>query len=77
MLSQCRQSAKLFLQSSELGHHHPPPLPQASVSPPLWFRGGGEHTGGGSQFGRGEKHCSTLGLYVLCDVLLLCYEILS
>jgi hypothetical protein len=37
---QSRQSAKLFLQSSELGLPHP--LPQASVPPPtLWFRGEG------------------------------------
>jgi hypothetical protein len=24
--------------------------------------------GVGSQFGRGDKHCGTLGIYVLCDM---------
>ena len=36
---------------------------------PIWFRGGthslaGERVGG-SQFGRGDRHCGTLGIYVL------------
>jgi hypothetical protein len=50
-----------------------PPLPhtQASVyPPPLWLRGahslGGEEMGGGgSQFGRGNRHCGALGIYVV------------
>ncbi len=24
--------------------------------------------GGGGQFGRGDRHCGTLGIYVFCDV---------
>ncbi len=58
-----RQSARLFLQSSELGP--PPTHPQASVSPPSLVGGGGTNSlaerGWGSQFGRGERHCGTLG----------------
>jgi hypothetical protein len=47
----------------------PPPHPQASVSlPPLWLGGahspGGKRLGG-SQFRRGDRHCGTLGKYVL------------
>jgi hypothetical protein len=37
--SQSRQSAKLILQPSELGL--PQSLTQASMPPPLWFRGEG------------------------------------
>ncbi len=40
-LPQSRLSTRLYLQSSELGSPHP--SPQASVSLPLWIRGGG-HT---------------------------------
>ncbi len=49
--AQSRQSARLFLQSSKLGKP-PPSHPQASVFPSLAFGGGG----GGSQFGRGDRH---------------------
>ncbi len=61
---QSRQSAKLFLQSSELGLPHPltrrrvcPPYP--SVHTRSQERGMGE-----SQFRRGDIHCGTLGIYV-------------
>jgi hypothetical protein len=37
-VAQSRQSARLFLQSSDLA-----PQPQEMVSPLLWFGGGGEH----------------------------------
>jgi hypothetical protein len=57
------QTAKLLLQSSELGLPHP--LSPWRVSPPLGS-GGRTHSlagegGGGSQFGRGARHCGTLG----------------
>ena len=50
----------------------PPPHPQASVFPPFWFRGGGgggtvTSGRGGAQWGRGDRHCGTLGKYVFCD----------
>jgi hypothetical protein len=66
--TQSRQSTRPFLTSSELG---PPPIrPQASVSPPLWFRGGG-HTRlqrgwGGPNSGDGTD---TLVLCTLCSFL--------
>ncbi len=44
----------------------PSPHPQASVSP-HWFGGdmlGGDGVGG-SQFGRGDSHCGTLGTYCM------------
>jgi hypothetical protein len=69
MGAQCRQSAKLFLQSSELGLPHP----QASVPPPPPLVSGerthslaGEEGVEESQFRRGDMHCGTLGIYVLC-----------
>jgi hypothetical protein len=57
MFTQSRQSARLFLQSSELG----PPLPQANLFPPLWFRGdmhslGGRGWGGGINILEDERH---------------------
>jgi hypothetical protein len=61
---QRRQSAMLFLQSSELG---PPPHPQPSVSPPLVPGGTHSLAGegvGGSQFGRGDRQCGTLDIYI-------------
>ncbi len=65
---QSRQIARLFLQSSELGPHTP--SPQAIVSPPLCFREGrwtGQvGVGRRSQFRRGDRHCGTLGISVLC-----------
>ena len=59
------QSAKLFLQSSDLGLA---PTPH----PPL-VSGGGAHSlaregVGESQFRRGDIHCGTLYIYVLCDI---------
>ncbi len=69
---QIRQSAKLFLQSLELGL--PQPLTHTRVSPPpltLWFRGEGhthwrERAVRESQFQRGDIHCGTLDMYVIC-----------
>ncbi len=57
-----------FLQSSESGFPHP--LTSRRVRPPpFWFGGEGKHSQGGeggSQFRRGDRHCGTLGIYVLC-----------
>ncbi len=71
--SQNRQSAKLFLQSSDGIGTSLTPHPQAIVSPrPLWFGGEGhtrwQESGcmGESQFQRGDIHCGTLYIYVLC-----------
>ncbi len=60
------QSAKLLLQSSELGL--PQPLTRRRVGPPLPpVLGGGARKGlGESQFRRGDIHCGTLYIYVLC-----------
>jgi hypothetical protein len=49
----------------------PTPNPQVSVPPPLPVLGGGAHSLareglGKSQFRRGDIHCGTLYLYVLC-----------
>jgi hypothetical protein len=55
--------------SSRPNWEPPPPHPQASAPPPL-VPGGTlacEREGGGSQFGRGDRHCGTLGIYVLCN----------
>ncbi len=66
---QRRQSAKLFLQSSELGLPHSL-TPRRVYPPSLWFHGEG-HTClwgewmGASQFRRGDIHCDTLGIYVV------------
>jgi hypothetical protein len=49
---QSRQSAKPFLQSSELG----PPTPSNCL----------QERGGEFQFGRGDRHCGSLGICVLC-----------
>jgi hypothetical protein len=57
-----------FLQSSELGLPHP--LTRRRVCTPLWFRGGHiqlRERDGWSQYGRGDRHCCTLGIYV-CTV---------
>jgi hypothetical protein len=67
--AQSRQSAKLFLQSSELRLPHPsaagacapPPLVPGGRGTPASGKGVGE-----SQFQRGDIHCGTLYLYVLC-----------
>jgi hypothetical protein len=60
---QSRQSAQLFLQSSELGLPHP--LTRRRLCTPLWFREEG-HTRlweRESQLRRGDRHCGTLGIY--------------
>jgi hypothetical protein len=58
--TQSRQSAKLFLQSSELGLPHP-----LTHRGSLVQGGGGGYTlacgRGGAQFRRGDRHCDTLG----------------
>jgi hypothetical protein len=65
-----RQSAKLFLKSSELGV--PQPLTRRRVCP--LGSGGGAHSLvreglGESQFRLGDIHCGTLYLYVLCGLI--------
>ncbi len=63
---QSRQSARLFLQSSEWRLPHS--LTRRRVCPPVWFWGGLTRWGrgvGGSQFGQGDRHCGTLVIYVL------------
>jgi hypothetical protein len=67
---QSRQSARLFLQSSEL--RPPTPSPAGSVYPPPPFSSEGDtlacrRGGGGSHFGGGDRHCGALGIYVLRD----------
>jgi hypothetical protein len=71
LLPQGRQSAKLFLQSSEWGLPHPFPRRRlCSVYPPFGYGRAHLLAGEGlgeSQFGRGDIHCSTLDIYVLRD----------
>jgi hypothetical protein len=72
--AQSRQSAMLFLQSSVLGL--PQPLTRRRVCPSTFGSGGEGHTRwrerglGESQFQRGELHCCTLYIYVLCGTVL-------
>ncbi len=65
-LSHIRQSTRLSLQSSELGP--PPPSPAGE-----WFWGGTHSLAGdgvgGSLFGRGYRHCGTLGIYCMYFVV--------
>ncbi len=61
--TQSRQSAKLFLQSSELGLPHP--FSRRRVCPPTLWSGGREHSPaakgvGESQFRRGDIRCGAL-----------------
>ncbi len=57
--------------SSRWNWDPPPPHPQASVSPALWFRGGGGVTHslagegwvGGPQLAGEHRHCGTLSIY--------------
>jgi hypothetical protein len=67
-----RQSAKLFLQSSELGTPHP--HPQVSLPSPPLVPGWATHSlpGKGWEFRRGDRHCGTLGIYVLCAFMIEC-----
>ncbi len=67
LATQSRQSARLFLRSSELG------LPTHSLvgeCVPLFGLEGGVHSlagkGVGAQFRRGYRHCGSSGIYVLC-----------
>ncbi len=67
---QGRQSAKLFLQPSELGVPQQPPTRRRVCHPPLVPRWRGTLAGkrevGASQFRRGYLHCGTLYIFVLC-----------
>jgi hypothetical protein len=63
--TECRQSARLSLLSSALGP--PTPHPQARFASPLFGSGvgytrWGERGWEGSQLGRGNRHCGTLGI---------------
>jgi hypothetical protein len=70
--AQSRQSAKLFLQSSELGLPHPSPAGECASPPPLVQVGRGTLACGKgvgeAQFRRGYTHCGTLYRYVLYAV---------
>ncbi len=61
-----RQSARIFLQSSELGP--PTPSPVGECLPPFGSQGAPALTcgkgGGGSQFGREDRHCGALQKYM-------------
>ncbi len=53
--------------------NRPTPSPEGECAPhPPWASGGGNtfrlREREGSQFGRGDRHCGTLGIYVLCDI---------
>ncbi len=69
---QSRQSAKLFSSRRNWDSPNPTPHPQASVHlPPSLVPGGGAHSQaregvGEFQFRRGDIHCGTLYIYVLC-----------
>ncbi len=69
VITQSRQSARHFLQLSELGLPHPPST-QAGL-PPL--ASGVGHTclrergWGGVPIPREDRHCGTLGIYVCCE----------
>jgi hypothetical protein len=64
--------------SSRPNWDSPTPSPPDECAAPPGFRGSdtvqslaGESVGG-SQFGRGDSHCGTLGIYVLCDAKYSC-----
>jgi hypothetical protein len=70
-----RQSAKLLLQSSELGLPHPLTRKRVCPPPPFVLRGGHNHLGeggGGSQFRRGDIHSGTLYIYEHCGIFYAC-----
>ncbi len=59
--------------TSHLNWDSPTPSPGGEYVPSPFGSGGGGHNrmlerGWGSQFGRGDRHCGTLGIYVLCDM---------
>ncbi len=69
--TQSRQSARLFLQSYELGPPPPPPTTLTGECAPAAVPGGGGVTHvlvgeAGLGPGRGDRHCGTLGICVLC-----------
>ncbi len=68
-ISQSKQSDRLFLQSSEMGLPHP--LTEGECAPPPPGSGGGgtlacARGDMGFKFRRGDRHCGTLDIYVLC-----------
>ncbi len=69
--SQSRQRAKPFPQSSELGLPQPLTHRRVCLPTPHLVPGGGAHSVaregvGESQFRRGDIHCGTLYIYILC-----------
>ncbi len=62
----------LILFSSRPNLDSPTPSPAGACVPPLFP--GGIHSlarrGGGSQFGRGDRHYGSIGIYVLCGLYL-------
>ncbi len=74
--AQSRQSAKLFLKSLELGLPHPLTRRRVCLPPVL----GGAHSLareglGGSQFRRGDIHCGSLYIYLLCGHMAVCTSV--
>ncbi len=70
--SQSRQSAKLILQSSELGLPHP--LTRRRVCPPPLVPGGGAHSlaregVGEYQYRRRDIHCGTIYMYFVIHII--------
>jgi hypothetical protein len=82
-IAQSRQSAKLFLQSSQLGPPPKPPHPQVSMYPPLLVPGrgppslGGEGVGGPKKFGRGDRHCGPLVILYIVKYICIYLEYYS
>jgi hypothetical protein len=66
-----QQNAKLFLCRRNWDTPNPSPADECALLP-FWFRGEGhtrcrERGLGESQFRRGDIHCGTLCIYVLCE----------
>ncbi len=78
-VAQSRQSAKHFLQSSELGLPQPLTSRRVCTSPPFGSGGNTLARGrghGGSQFGRGDRNCGTLNIDVFCCLYLYIFKTL-
>jgi hypothetical protein len=77
-VAQSRQSAKHFLQSSELALPQPLTRKRVCTSPPPFGSEGDTlargRWDGVSQFGRGDRNCGTLNIDVLCCLYLYCKE---
>jgi hypothetical protein len=72
---QSRQSTRLFLKSSDLGPSTSSPA--GECVPSHFGSAGGTHSLAGegvrgSQFGRANRHCGTLVIYVLCGRQVVC-----